>query len=140
MKNFNWGHGIFVFYVIFVGTMISVVIASTKVDRSLVKEDYYSLDLSYQSHYNKVANGLNDQSIEITYDSAEELVKISSDEAVVGMATFYRPSNSKLDFKKQLKSANSYIDTKDLAKGVWVVQVNYKLGEEAFYIEEKLYL
>lgn len=54
--KFHWGHGIFVFYVFFVATLIVVVIKSRTFDNSLVTEAYYARDINYQQEYDRRKN------------------------------------------------------------------------------------
>lgn len=54
--KFNWGHGIFTFYVFFVATLVVVVIKSRTFDNSLVDENYYARDINYQQEYDRRSN------------------------------------------------------------------------------------
>ena len=52
-KKFNWGHGILLFFIIFVGSMLTVLWLSFGVDHSLVRDDYYDEDIHYQETFDK---------------------------------------------------------------------------------------
>ncbi|MEO0731345.1 MAG: FixH family protein, partial [Bacteroidota bacterium] len=54
--KFHWGHGIFLFYLFFVGTLVMVVIKSTTFDNSLVTEEYYARDINYQQEFDRRQN------------------------------------------------------------------------------------
>jgi len=54
--KFHWGHGIFLFYVVFVASLVTVVIKSRQFDNSLVTEEYYARDLNYQQEYDRRMN------------------------------------------------------------------------------------
>lgn len=45
----NFGHGIFAFYVCFVSVLAFQVYKSTTIDRTLVADNYYELDLAFQN-------------------------------------------------------------------------------------------
>ena len=45
-KKFNWGHGILLFFIIFVGSMLTVLWLSFGVDHSLVRDDYYDEEMA----------------------------------------------------------------------------------------------
>jgi len=140
MKQFNWGHGIFIFYVLFVGILVTAVIASTKVDRSLVLDDYYSLDLAYQSRYDEIENGLKDNSISIDYIASEDQVVIQSENPIEGQVTFYRPSNKSLDFSQSIGINSTTINTEKMEAGFWIIKLRYTLNNKDYYKEQKLYI
>jgi hypothetical protein len=139
LKKFNWGHGLFLFYTLFVIAVITVLIASTKVERNMVMEDYYSLDLAYQQHYDKVKNASNENVVKIEYDGIDKLISFISldNRPFEADALFYRPSNSQLDFKKSLNQ-DSKISTKDLKIGLWVIKLDYRIEGKEYFIEQKI--
>ena len=140
MKKFNWGHGILVFYVCFVCTLIFVVYASTKVDRSLVIDNYYSQDLAYQSVYNKIENGFTDSLTNIEFDARNQKVIFHLAESSEGKIQFYRPSDKSMDFEILMDQANMELSTSPLAEGLWIIKLEYMKNKKAFYKETKLYL
>ena len=54
----HWGHGIAIFYSLFVAVLVFQVIRSTAYDNSLVSEAYYKDDINYQQHYDKLQKQL----------------------------------------------------------------------------------
>jgi nitrogen fixation protein FixH len=94
--KFHWGHGIAVFYTLFVLTLIIVVVKSRTFDNSLVTEEYYARDINYQQEYDRRQNSSDLQ-------KGVRLEKIADQYRVVfpeGLATstkgtllFYRPSS-----------------------------------------------
>lgn len=142
LKNFHWGHGIALFYIVFVGAVISVLIASFGVDHSLVDDEYYQKDMNYQNEYNSTVNSLQSQLLSIEYLSAAKKVVVKIDQAdkVNGMAYFYRPSDKSQDFDVMIKDNKLTIPTQGLVQGKWIVKVDAVADGKSYYKEEMLLL
>lgn len=139
-KSFNWGHGIFVFYIVFVGAVVTTLIASFSVDRSLVIDDYYAQDIAYQSTYDKLQNNLNADKIEINVDNGFVEIKILSPANITGNAYFYRASDKSKDFNLPINSTTTTIPTTDLLSGKWTLKVDWQQEGKSYYLEEIIYL
>lgn len=143
-KNFHWGHGITVFYIIFVAAVVSVLIASFGVDHSLVADDYYAEDLAYQQQYTKTQNGLEEgeDKLVVNVDAAQGTLEIVVDAnaPINGKVHFYRPSDQSQDFSVDLKSVNSTISTSSLLKGKWILKVEWNEGDKPYYQERQIYI
>jgi nitrogen fixation protein FixH len=140
MSKFNWGHGIFIFFVFFVGTLITVLIASRRVDHSLVVDDYYAQDLAYQSQYNKVENNLNDDLLQIEMDKSSINFIFNTDKISSGTIKFYRPSDKSLDFDLPIAGNNITIEKSKLQKGKWKVKVDYSINNKPYYKEKEIFI
>ncbi|MBT8220958.1 MAG: FixH family protein [Bacteroidia bacterium] len=142
MKGFNWGHGITIFYIVFVLTLIMVLVMSTKIDHSLVVDDYYAKDLAYQQQYDKVANTINGDHLTIAYDRENQKVvfQFDTEKNIIGKIHFYRPSNKKLDFVKDIQDSSMTIRTDLMQVGRWKIKVDWTSGDKAFYKEEEIYI
>jgi nitrogen fixation protein FixH len=141
-KKFNWGHGIMIFYICFVATLITVLVASFSVDHSLVVDDYYAQDLAYQSQFDKNKNSLKPQNIEVDVDKVNHQVTIDFKDAtnIIGTVDFYRPSDKSKDFKVQLNGKETTVSTKDLAPGKWILKMDWSENGKSYYKEELVYL
>ena len=141
-KKFNWGHGIFIFYVCFVGVVLTALIASFSVDHSLVVDDYYAKDLAYQSQYEKSQNSLNSQLVKINNDKANMSLTINfgNDEKIEGTADFYRPSDKSVDFNIKLKDKLTTISTEKMLPGKWILKMDWTENGKAFYKEELIFI
>lgn len=140
--NFNWGHGITLFYIVFVGILITVVIASRGVDYNLVYEDYYAHDIAYQEHYDKISNDLKSaHPVKMIHDKKSKSLKVIFEKGQVisnGVISFYRPSDKNNDFKETFNNVTDsqlLISTDKLLPGRWKVMLDWKQGEKAFYKE-----
>jgi nitrogen fixation protein FixH len=141
-SNFHWGHGITIFYIIFVGIVVTALIASFSVDHSLVVDDYYATDIAYQSRYDKVKNSKQSQMLQISKDISAQAatIQIKTDKAVKGSAQWYRPSDKSADFVVQLKGKETTISTEKLLKGKWILKVEWTIEGKTSYSEEQIFI
>lgn len=141
----GWGTGITLFYISFVLTFLFILKKSKEFDHSLVVSDYYKHDLNYQAHYEKLSNSealQNPLKVKMRRESETlEIVFPKGIEDIQGTVLLFRPSDQAMDFlvpirvsKKNIQS----ISTKELAKGLWTIKVNWSGGETPFYSEQKI--
>ncbi len=141
----NWGTGIAIFYSCFVAVLIFALIKSFSVDNSLVQDDYYSLDLAYQSHYTKRANALT-YSIDVKRDIESEEVRFEYPEqlrSAEGTILFFRPADQSKDFKVAVKPGQDLlqvVSTQALDRGLWKIKIDWKADDAAYYTEEVVIL
>ena len=94
--KFHWGHGIFLFYVVFVASLVTVVIKSRDFDNSLVTEEYYARDLNYQQDYDRRMNSKSlaePLSIMRVNGQYQLLFPKGNNQGVEGTVLLYRPSS-----------------------------------------------
>jgi nitrogen fixation protein FixH len=140
----SWGKGIILVFILFVGGIGVMVYKSMSKNVDLVASNYYEKELKYQEQINKINNTnalavplkvtVNAESIELEYPPA-----VSHD--ITGEVAFYRPSDSKNDFKIPVKTDNDnkqVISTTSLRKGMWKLKVNWKSGGKDYFNEEKV--
>ena len=143
-KKFHWGHGITIFYILFVAVIVSVLIASLGVDRSLVEDDYYAKDLAYQGQYDKTQNALNasKEKLGINVNAEQKIIEITivSDFSIGGKIHFYRPSDQSQDFTVELSTKHAELSTEKLLKGKWIVKVEWNEGQTPYYQERQIYI
>lgn len=143
-KNFHWGHGITIFYIIFVIAIVTVLFASFGVDRTLVVEDYYAKDLAYQEQYDKMQNAIqaNESKLVVNILGEQELVEliVETDAPIQGKVAFYRPSDKTQDFSVDFISAESTFSTASLLKGKWILKVEWNEGPKSYYQERQIYI
>ena len=143
--KFNWGHGIALFFSIFVLTLGYFVWRSTQYDNSLVARDYYALDLNYQKHYNRLLNNriLSDD-IEIRrVNSHLELVYPEGFQQISGEIHLFYVVADRADRRIPVHPGTGHrqvIETGDLPAGKWRVKVNWEGDGTPFYREEIIML
>lgn len=142
----NWGKKIALAYGLFVAFMIVLVVACVKQnDIFLVSEDYYKQEIQYQDRIDNISNAsqlqhpvtveLNDETNILRVDLTKESV------GAEGKVTFYRPSNPALDreFPVELSAAGvQEFTTKSLAKGLWLIKVQWQKDGKNYYKEQKV--
>jgi len=141
MSKFNWGHGIAVFYVLFVATLAIVLIRSFSIDHSLVVDDYYAKDITYQSQYDKAKNSLSNNQLKINYDKegGQVTLDFAMNEPVSGTIQFYRPSDKAKDFDVKITGNSMQVPIQHLPQGKWKVKVDWSRSGKAYYNEEEFY-
>lgn len=140
----NFGHKVTIAYTFFVVMMVSMVVLCIKnKDLFLVSTDYYKKEIAYQDEIDKYQNTSNLPS-PVKVERAEGKVKLSFPEELIGSegeVYFYRPSNGNLDFKIPLeirKSTVQSIPVEHLAKGLWVVKMEWSKDGKSYLREQKL--
>lgn len=142
----DWGKKIIMAYSLFVVLMITLTVACFKQkDIFLVSEDYYQQEVNYQERIDKTQNALGlTKNVSIIHDDESKKLKIDLSEesrGAKGTVTFYRPSNPKLDivFPVNLSvEGTQEIPTEKLQNGLWLIKIEWKKGEQAFYSEQKI--
>lgn len=139
-KSFHWGHGIFVFYVFFVGVVATALIASFSVDHSLVIDDYYAQDLAYQSTYEKIQNNLDSKNIDISVSKEYVEIDFHNTGSIKGKVHFYRASNKSQDFSIPINNSKFKVTRKELLTGKWTLKIEWQQDGISYYKEEIIYI
>ena len=142
----NWGTGLAIGMVLFIGFILFFVIqiiTDDKYDYDLVTEDYYQKELVFQKELDDLANSNSlkqnltgkktDRGWEITFP------KDLDPNAITGTVTLYRPSDKKLDFQMPLELTDSVILIPDsrMVGGRWTTIVNWSYkGKDYRYQKE----
>lgn len=142
----NWGTGIAIFYTTFALFMVGMVIRSTFYDHSLVVDDYYAKDLTYQEQYDKIKNSQDlEEGLIIKSNGSERTVELTFPKGIkdiTGKIQFYRPSGAGNDFFvniDQPENGKMLIPIKeDVVSGYWIVKVDWKGDGKAFYDEKNI--
>lgn len=146
MKKFHWGHGILIFFIIYVLTLIFVLYKSTTVDHSLVVEDYYNQDLNYQEKYNKVKNvNIHHKNVSVKWSESDHAILLTFDKenSRQGEVFFYNPADTNKDISLKLQEGitREYEFTDlNLSKGRWKVKIDWNEEGLPFYIEKEIYI
>lgn len=145
--KFNWGTGILLVIIVFVGTLLSMVYFSFQQKINLVTEDYYPKTLKYQEQIDRIKNTnslaekpkieLKGKTIFIRYPND------FSGESHKGTIHVYRPSDFELDHKfkieiKENKTQN--IEINELIKGLYKVKLTWSAVGKEFYFEENIHV
>ncbi len=142
IKKFNWGWGIGIFYVWFVVAMLSLVYMASQESIEFVTTDYYSKELDYQGHIDRVNRTsalaqplqwqVNSKQIKFKFPVGKGNTDIKAD------ILFYRPSDSKKDFSLTVIAdslGEAVIVSDKLQPGVYRMQIDWEAGSESYYNE-----
>lgn len=145
MKKINWGTGIAIGIIVFVVISVTMTVIFMTQDVSLVSDNYYEKSLTYQDEIDKQSRtNLLDEQVKINFN--EEIINILFpveylNKNISGEIYFYRPSDSKLDFKMPLdlnEEGNQMILIKDFEKGFWRVKLNWTMNGNGYYNERAI--
>ncbi len=145
--KFNFGTGVVIamgLFMIFILQYVIRVQFDSKYDNELVTQDYYQQELEIDGKAQRETQALalvdplkikqDTQGITLDFPSQMQYDKVK------GKIYFYRPSNEKLDFDREIEvlpDATMHIDKQDLLQGRWdlVVEWTYQ-GKEYRNVEK----
>jgi nitrogen fixation protein FixH len=145
--KFNWGTGIVLAFIGFIGFILYfVILASTgdNADHNLVTDDYYQEELAYQNEIDAEANAKK-YSSQFSFEKTAEGLLIAIPEIVQlqnskGKVSLYRPSNKHLDFDLDISLSNSHLLIPDnrLLDGRWDIKIRWAKDQENFLIKKSI--
>ena len=148
--KFNWGTGIVVAFVLFIGFILYFVITMStnkKYDYDLVSEEYYQDELNYQNDIDKL-NNTKELGIELKFNKTPKGLEISfpdtyQTEIIKGNVSLYRPSNQGLDTDIPFvlsKQTTLLIPDNKLVGGRWDIKISWtEDNKDYLYKEEFMY-
>ena len=143
----SWGHALIIFFVLYISMLVGFVVKSTTVDHSLVVENYYDHDISYQAKLDKIANRhLLDSDLRIQYMVADNNLALdfgSLSTVKKVEVQMYRASNKDLDFSKPLAITDQKVydvSLPEMLPGLWKVRVNWDDKDRSYFKEQDLYI
>jgi len=134
--------GSFVFFALFIGTLVAVCMRE---DISLVSPDYYKQELAYQDQIKKINNtaGL---AIKPSVEIVDGNLIIEFDKANLvegGEVLLFCPSNSKMDRTYKLmanETLSQKFDLEGLNTGMYRVKLSWRVDGNEYYQEDVIYL
>ena len=137
----NWGTGIVLAFIAFIGFIMYFIITmnvSDKYDHDLVTEDYYAEELSYQNDIDKL-NNAKDLIENVNYVKTVDGLKINFPKdldykEITGKVFLYRPSNKQLDFETPISLSNPYLLIPDnrLVDGRWNIKIDWQYNGKSY--------
>jgi hypothetical protein len=132
----NWGTGIVIAFIVFIGFIMFLVISmmtDDAFDYDLVTEEYYKEELAFQEEIDAETNAsLLSENIVINRVDEGLLVIFPKNfefDKIEGTIFVYRPSNKSLDFNISLNKLSSnkiLIPENRLIEGRWNISVSWK--------------
>lgn len=140
----NWGKGILLTIIAFVGFILTLVVISVRQDDiHLVTENYYEKEIKYQDQIEreKSAAGL-DREV-LVFDSKSKSMLLDLPVGAKGSLQLFRPSDARLDQELSLditEEGKTTVPLDKLKSGYWKVQLTWTENGVEFYKEEKISL
>ncbi|GLR17187.1 FixH family protein [Portibacter lacus] len=142
----NWGTGLLIFFILYIGNLVRVVVKSTTIDHSLVEENYYEHDIHFQEKLDKIKNRkLLAQDLNITYNQTEKKLKLDFGEQSDfknAQVHLYRASDKSSDFNYSIDNTADAadIDLETLIPGKWQVKVEWADNARSYFKEQDIYI
>jgi len=143
----NWGKGIVIAIIAFVGFILYFVITMTtnnQYDHDLVTEKYYEKELSYQEKINASKNAQN-LSEKIKLDKIVDglMIKFPKElhgKSLKGKVFLYRPSDKQKDFEVSLSNIQNYLLVPDnrLLGGRWNISIEFASEDKNYFFTEEI--
>lgn len=145
----NWGTGLVIGMVLFIGFIMYFVIqimTDKELDYDLVVEEYYKREMVYQQELDAEKNSFSlTSNVKGKKTNEGWLIIFPSDiepSKITGTVSMYRPSNKGLDFEVPIKLTNSelLIPNDKMVSGRWNTIVNWKYdGKDYLFKQEIVY-
>jgi nitrogen fixation protein FixH len=140
--NFHWGKKVAALYIGFVLIVIGMVIFAMTKSTELVSSNYYEKEIKYQDQIDKVKKTAElSEQVKIENTGVFLLIKYPPTynlKDIKGNILFYRPSDEVKDFKLDLaldEGGMQKVVTNKFAKGIWKVQINWRMNGIEYYNE-----
>jgi len=143
----NWGTGIVLAFIGFIGFILFFVVKMSMDDRAnhdLVTEEYYKEELKYQEEIDAESNANNlstrlemrktPEGLLVQFPKSMELEKIK------GTVSLYRPSNKHLDFDLPISLSNAHllIPDKRLLDGRWDIKIAWEYLDKPYLFKKSI--
>jgi hypothetical protein len=143
----NWGTGIIITLVIFVGGIGLLIWISYHQQLNLVTEDYYPAGIKYEQHIQKIKNTTT-LTTPVTLKMASENIELQfpmldSLSFPKGEIQVFRPSDNRLDkfYNIEVQEDRVFrIPLKDLTKGIYMLKIDWNQDSLGYYQEFNLSL
>lgn len=139
----NWGKGITIALILFMGFIVYLVIVLVSQNVNLESEDYYQKDVAYEKEINALTNANNlDEKPTITLTESHVLVKFSDQiKHENTRLVLKRPNNDELDQYFDIRQTNTFtVDRNTLQLGMYNVELSYTIGEKSYLQKQQIYL
>lgn len=140
----NWGKGITITIILFMGFIISFVVRAVNFDTDLVRTDYYEHELQYDSNIEKENNYIKlTNPVEIAKNESGIIILFPADQikAEKGTINFYRPQSKKFDRKYDLAldtEGKQTLPYEDFFKGLYQVTIEWEKESKGFIFKQDI--
>ena len=138
----NWGKGIAVFLILFIGFILTLAIILMQANTDLVGEDYYKKEMAYEDEIIAESNAKKAGAQVIAEVSEEGLFihikNIESPEDVT--IHLLRGNNQELDVSLKGDGAATFIERSELVKGKYILTTTWKKEETPYQIKKDIWV
>ncbi|MDO6436705.1 FixH family protein [Cyclobacterium sp. 1_MG-2023] len=138
----NWGNGILLLLLVFIGLMVTLVTICVKQDDiHLVTEDYYAEEIKYQEHIDRVSNTQAIEGKVMQFDALSKTLQFKLPIGAKGELHLFRPSDARMDKKIQVEikdTESNVLNLNDLEPGYWKVKMTWEANGVAYFEEKKI--
>lgn len=138
----NWGKGIAIFLVLFIGFILTLAIILMQANTDLVGEDYYKKEIAYEDEIIAESNAKK--------SGAEVETEVSDDGLFVHIKNFESPedvtihllrgNNQKLDVSLKGDGAATFIERSELVVGKYILTTTWNKNGKAYQIKKDIWV
>ncbi|MGV6862397.1 MAG: FixH family protein [Putridiphycobacter sp.] len=141
MKKFNWGHGITIFIVLFMGLIVFMVYKTFTHNADLVRTDYYEQEVLFDAKKESINNyeKLTDKIEVVQKEEGIEFVFPKTPIFDSGDIQFYRPDDKKLDKSYEVKlddSLKMVLPYTDFVVGRYEINIAWTDANQKDYLHQ----
>lgn len=139
----SWGTKIAFLYISFAGMIAFMVYKSSMQNVDLVAPNYYEQELSYQDKIDGI-NNVSAQANAINMEQTKEAISFKFLKELgepKGHILFFKPDEASSDFETEISVdalGIQKVNTTSLTKGAYIVKVDWTLGKEKYFKEERI--
>lgn len=148
-KRSPWPYAIAGYFALAITGIAIFITWAVKQNMDLVRSDYYEQEILFQQHIDAVARARAlGPTAALKFDAPSHTLRIQVPAAHLrqefsGQLHLYRPSDAKLDRHVELKPAVSgeqFLNSADLAPGVWKARMEWSAGGSRYLMEQNLFV
>ncbi|MDO8968641.1 MAG: FixH family protein [Algoriphagus sp.] len=140
----DWGKGILLTIIAFVGFILTLVVISVRQDDiHLVTENYYEKEIKYQDQIDRETSAAGLDREVLLFDSQSKSMVLDLPVGAKGNLQLFRPSDARLDQELALdiqEEGKTTVSLDKLKSGYWKVQLTWTENGTDFYQEKKISL
>ncbi|MBP6459904.1 MAG: FixH family protein [Crocinitomicaceae bacterium] len=137
----NWGKGIIIFMASFMAFILWMVFTLMSKNTDLESEDYYKKEIEYNKEMKALSNANNAKEKVIIKDNKDYFVlQFPADQEIDSINVhLFRPNNEKEDKTfVELGTKTMMIQKSKLQKGIYMMNIQYKIGSETYLQKEEV--
>jgi len=141
--KFNWGTGIFLFLVVFIGLAVAFMIFAFNQEISLVHKDYYQKGVDYDQEISMEKKSSKYNNL-ISLKTSEKDIELIFDESIKNKSTnievyFYSPSEQHHDYKVKKENITDgfIIDKSKLTIDRYIVNISWTMDNINYRIKKE---